>query len=479
MRLHWQSPLAISRDNAPVVVSRETCGLYLGLPRVGKTGSLCYQTIDAPGWTLATSCFIDIFQETALARVAGGGPVWLANPGQDGGWPSTMAFSPLTGCDTAEGAIANAGILMNSVPKDANSATWHDWGFQLLRLAMHAAALVPGYTILDARYWVQNPSDPGFAKALASPFAAPGWDEELDHVNERPEETLGGIIPAADSALSWLANPTMAALACPAGDDNFSAENLIDNGGTLYLIGRNTPHSTLAPFYSLLVAHILEVALKKASTMPGGRLAPTGTAILDEAANLCTGIDLPRMTSLLGGRGVTVFVGAQSIAQLKEAFGENGASAILSNSGLKVIFGGYTDGPTLTDLSVLCDDEDTWNWVKQQDGSKHRLAVSQRVFSPSRLRLIPRGRALCLESFTRPFLMRVPSVRDHPRYDPLPATFDFETPEPELQPERLALPAGSGAAGELTAGGIDDDAVAEVVDGIVVSAFTASEKGGY
>jgi hypothetical protein len=448
----------------PVYADLETAAIYLAPPRSGKTQSLAYRTLEAPGWALVTSGFIDIFRYTAGPR-AKDAPVWLLNAYGDGGYASNFQFSPLTGCHVSDAAIEAAGILMNAAPKDANSAVWDGWGAQLLRLAMHAAALTPGATILDARRWVQNPGDREFAKALASPYAAPGWDEELDKVAARPPEMLAGIIASADGALSWLASPTMAKFACPPEDHDFTAENLINSGGTLYLTGRDKPFSSLAPYFALVVSHVFETAMWMASKMEGGRLSPPGTAVLDEAPNICP-IDLPGLTSILGGRGIQLVIAAQSPAQMEKRWGPEGSRAILTNCGLRMIFGGFTDPQTLADLSALCDTQLTWRWVKHRDGTRSREESVMPVYPPSKLRLIPAGQALCLHSGSRPFPVRVPRVRDHPAFAELP--LNPADAEPQPQPEQLALPAGTATV--LPAGDDGDYDVDEVVDAILVDA---------
>ena len=422
-----------------VMAPREDCVLKVTPPRGYKTASMAGDVIDAPGCAVVTSTRVDIFRHTARNRL-GHGPAWTLNADGDGGIPSTLRWPALTGCHTPAGAIQAAGYLMDAAPKSEGSGFWDAAGAQLLRLMMHAAAL-GGYSILDAREWVGDPSHPEPGRLLGMPGAAPGWDAELDQVRSRPADMLGGIIASADSALTWLADPAVAAMAAPAGTaDLFTAGDLIRNKGTLYLIGADRPHSSLAPFFALLTAHIFETGNRLASHMPGGRLDPPGTLVLDEAPSVCP-VPLDRWTSFAGGSGWSVVIGAQSLAQIRRRWGLDGAEAILANCTVKMIFGGFDDPPGLADLSAICGDRRTWHHVKHPDGTRTREYVTERAWPAERIRLIPRGEALLVAARVRPAQIRVTPVWNRRDYSPVAADLFTRRPEPQRQAERLALTA--------------------------------------
>ena len=79
--------------------SREDSYLLVAPPRVGKTGMMACWAADAPGALLATSTRTDLYAHTAIPR-ARLGDILTLNPGGDGGIPSTLAWSPLDGCQS-------------------------------------------------------------------------------------------------------------------------------------------------------------------------------------------------------------------------------------------------------------------------------------------------------------------------------------------------------------------------------------------
>ena len=457
-----------------VVLSGEKVLGVLGIPRTGKTGFLAGVTLDAPGCAVVTGVRPDIISNTAMARV-GGGPVWILN--RAGGiFPTTLKWSPTDGCHRAAGAIENAGYLMAAAPKMQDSGFWDAQGGQLLQLALHAAAL-GGYTMQDVRIWVADPAHPDFMEMLGKPGAADGWAADLEGICALPGETLAGVILAARNALSWLSDPEMAAVACPAeGDDVFSAEEFITLGGTLYLIGDETPGSALAPYFSLLTGHIFETGRRMAHGSPGGRLDPPGTIVADEAPNICR-VPLKKWTSIAGGSGWRLVWGSQSISGLEAAWGEKDARAILTNSA-KLVLGGHSDPAELTALSLICGRRDTWRAVKNPDGSASRQPDTELLWPEERIKAIGERRGLYLDASVRSVLLGLTPAWKRPDYDPVPHDLFDDVPEDEdvREPARLALPAGSSpdssGPGEFDPG--------EVVEGIVVaaSALAGSREEG-
>ena len=428
---------------------RRLCGthedsyLIVGPPRTGKTGWMASVIQDAPGACVATSSRVDVLVHTAPVRAARG-PAWVLNPGGDGSVPTTLAWSPLDGCYTGAGAVERAGYLMAAAPKDSSGkdAWWEGKGHELLRLALHAAA-VDGGTIRDAAQWVRDPSDPAFAAALALPDAAPGWAAEHARLVDSAREMLSGIVASAAAALAWLADPAMARVADPDPGTEFSAEEFILSRGTLYMIGADKPHSSYAPYFAALTAEIFEAAKRVASNVPSGRLDPPLTLALDEAAIICP-VPLDRWTSEAGGHGVTVLAGVQAMSQLRARWGDEGGRTIFSNSTVKMIFGGLTDHQDLEALSAVCGDRDTWHKVKGT-GGKTRQPSSERLFPPERIRLLPAWHALVLHRSTRPVVARVTPVWERSDYQPLP---EAQAPVPAGLPVitdgiQLALPPGT------------------------------------
>ena len=101
-----------------IMATAEDFTLLFAGPRTGKSGWLAGVVMDAPGPVLNTSTRVDVWANTVIPRSAKG-PVYVLNPGGDGGIPTTLAWSPLDGCYHPAGAIEAAGYLMNAAPKDS------------------------------------------------------------------------------------------------------------------------------------------------------------------------------------------------------------------------------------------------------------------------------------------------------------------------------------------------------------------------
>ena len=411
-----------------IVLTHEDAVVAVGPPRCGKSGVLGNWIWDAPGAALVTSTRIDLFINTAVPR-RGRGPVLVLNPAGDGGIPSTLRWSPLDGCQTAAGAITAAGYLVAAAPQDKDKdAYWMQQAHDLLRLLMHAAIL-GGATISDVRAWAGDLSSMEPLAILDNhPMAIPGWADELAAIqmSDGAADALKSVQSTALSALAWLADPAMAAAACASPDRWLDAEAFIENGGTVYLIGADRPHNSLAPFFAAFTGHLFETAKRLAAGSPGGRLDPPLTLALDEAAIICP-VPLDRWSAEAGGHGVTLLAAFQSPSQLKARWGEHGHDTIWNNTS-KLIFGGLSLARDLEDISRACGDRDTWEHVKGGDGKRTRQTGKERTILPERLRKLDKGTALFLHRGVRPVITHLTPVWERPGYTPAtlrPVTAEF------------------------------------------------------
>jgi hypothetical protein len=115
-------------------------------------------------------------------------------------------------------------------------------------------------------------------------------------------------------ALAWLTDSRAAAVG-DGGEDRFEVRALLDQAGTLYLLGAED--GVVAPLIAALTAEIAHQARTMAAGMRGGRLDPPLTIALDEAALVCP-VPLDRWTADMGGRNITIHISVQSRAQLRQ-----------------------------------------------------------------------------------------------------------------------------------------------------------------
>jgi type IV secretion system protein VirD4 len=370
----------------------EDVTLRIGGPRTGKTGELCGRILDAPGAVITTSTRTDMIELTAACR-SKLGPVHVFNPSGMGELASTITFDPLSGCSDPRTATSRAtDLLAAGAAPGGNSGDrqyWTEQARRVLAALMHAAAL-GGASMTDVLAWV---ADPDTAAAAVQQFLRrspqPAYESDAGQFFDTNDRTRSSICATIMPALGWLTDATAAAAAAQGGD--FNVAELLNSRGTVYMLGADD--GPVAPLVTALTGHIAREARRIAATdselASHGRLDPPLTMVLDEAALICP-IPLDNWTSDMGGRNVTIHIGAQSRAQLRQRWGDTGAAAILNNTATLLIYGGTRDHDDLTAYSTLTGEryEETPTW--DDDGmvrslTRHRVPV----LSPAQIAQLP------------------------------------------------------------------------------------------
>jgi type IV secretion system protein VirD4 len=383
----------------------EDVTLRIGGPRTGKTGELCGRILDAPGAVIATSTRTDLIEITGPCR-SRRGPVHVFNPSGVGGLASTITFDPLSGCQNPATATSRATDLLAATSAPGGSGGdreyWAGQARRVLAALMHAAALGQA-SMRDVLAWV---ADPDRAAAQVQQFLRrspqPAYESDATQFLDTNERTRSSICATIMPALGWLTDPT-AATAAAAGD--FNVADLLDTRGTVYMLGADD--GQVAPLVTALTGHIAREARRLAATQPGGRLDPPLTLALDEAALICP-IPLDNWTADMGGRNVTIHIGAQSRAQLRQRWGDTGAAAILNNAATLLIYGGTRDPDDLAAYSTLTGEryEETPTW--DDDGAirsltRHRVPV----LSPAQIAQLPARHVVIIRRGMAPAVGRV------------------------------------------------------------------------
>jgi type IV secretion system protein VirD4 len=141
-----------------------------------------------------------------------------------------------------------------------------------------------------------------------------------------------------------------------------------------------------------------------AAARPQGRLDPPMTAVLDEAPLTCGPIPLHDWTADMGGRGFTLHIAGQSLAQLRDVWGHDRANTILGNTGSLMVFGGIKIAEDLDRISTLCGTH-----LKQLDRDDRRPVP---VMTPAEIGGLPTGTALVIRTGMRPVIGRAPMAWD-------------------------------------------------------------------
>lgn len=362
----------------------EDVTLRFGGPRSGKTGELACRILDAPGAVIATSTRTDLVDLTAKLRQRRSGPTFVFNPSGLGKLASTITFDPLTGCENPVTATHRAGDLLPGEGGSEEREHWVGQARRALATLLHAAAL-GGLGMQDVASWVANPeraSDEVLRLLRRSPVEA--FLDTAEQFLTTNDRTRSSITTTIMPALAWLTDPTAKAAAT---GGEFDVAELLNSRATVYLLGAEEGHT--APLVAALTAHLAREARRIASESPGGRLDPALTLVLDEAA-LVSPVPLDQWTADMGGRNVTIHIGAQSRAQLRKRWGDTGCAAIMTNSATVLILAGARDGDDLQAYSMLTADRREMVETEDADG-RVTGRTSQRVpvLSPGEIAQLP------------------------------------------------------------------------------------------
>jgi type IV secretion system protein VirD4 len=408
-RLSPGTPLLIlgTRRRQPVAVCRENSALYIGPPGTGKTGTLACHAADAPGALFATSTKTELLLDTIAYRP--GGRIWILNADGYGNIPTTLAWDPLEGCRSAAGAIRRAGDMIAASPRDQGGKdAWHeDRGARLLRYMLHAAAIA-GASMHEVVTWVNNPLSAEPMTILSSPAAEPGWAGKLEALLAESADSLGALVSSASAAIGWMDDPVMAAAATPPPGEGFSAWEFARSSDSVYLIGRNRPYGSLAPYFAALGAEIFEQLKWHAMESPSGRLAVPATYVLDEMPLTCP---MPVHDMLAEARGylITLTMGVQSISQLRARWGPDDGDTIRSACPVEVFLGGEKRHADLEAASAVIGARDTWT-----GSGGVRTPGSERLLPPEALHRLRKGQGVILMPECKPVLAALQAIWARP-----------------------------------------------------------------
>lgn len=380
--------------------------LLIGPPRSGKGLHIVINAIlDAPGAVVTTSTRPDNLTATLRARRRIG-PVMVFDPQHLAeGVPAGLRWSPIRGCEDpltamirATGLAAATGLADGGVD---GGGFWEGKTRVALQALLHAAA-IDRRSPAELFRWTLDPSAAADAVAIlnASPKAATGWAEGLEAMIETDPRTRDSIWQGVSLALAALADPRVLDAVSPDEDEAFDPEAFIRNKGTLYLLATGAGAGNSAALVAAFVEDLVETARRMAARMPGARLDPPMLLALDEIGNLAPLPSLPTLMAEGGGTGITTMPVLQSLAQARDKWSDDQASAIWEASITKIILGGASNSRDLQDLSTLIGERDEFtDSVTLGDyGSRTNQRSIRRVpiLPPDRIRTMPFGTGVVL-----------------------------------------------------------------------------------
>lgn len=402
-------------EGVPVHTSLEESVVLIGPPRSGKGLHLLIGAIlDAPGPVITTSSRADNLGATSELR-AGKGPIALFDPQGLTGQPSTLKWSPITGCEVARVANQRATSLIGAsgLGSSSSNAEWQAPAVTIMESLLHAAAL-GGKTVDDLMRWGNNPSEAKEAVKILTehPSAAQNWNLVLQSIIDGEPKLLQSKWFGVEGAVKGLSVPEVREVLKPnRAEETLDIDRFLTENGTLYIVGTKTGGSSAGPFLIAMMDAITERARELAARRPGNRLDPPLSLVLDEIANISGA--WPGLTQLMadgGGVGISPFAVFQSLAQARNEWGEQQATALFDAATVKIQLGGASNVQDLETFSRLAGQRQITRTSRshQKDGSSTSDQVHDtEVLSVAELRRLPFGWGLLINRNGRPILMQM------------------------------------------------------------------------
>ncbi|MEU3950103.1 type VI secretion protein [Streptomyces sp. NPDC029526] len=279
--------------------SRTGSAVRYGPPDVRHTAA-AQAVRDAEGPVLVLSSHPALWEETKDAR-GKLGPTHLYDPTHRCDTPARLHWSPTSGCEDKDTAVARATALLAPVrPASRLDQAVSDTAELLLRSYVHAAA-VDGRTVRHVHRWAQGLQVQDAVRILrTSPKAAPGAAGELEAALTAHPERRDMAQQLTSRALAALSTVNVRDACTPNRNDALALDSFIAEGGTLYVVGESIEDPRTAPgampLLTALASSVVEHGRRMAARSSSGRLDPPLTLVLDDVAAVAP---IPRLPELL------------------------------------------------------------------------------------------------------------------------------------------------------------------------------------
>ncbi|WP_338684631.1 TraM recognition domain-containing protein [Streptomyces acidiscabies] len=373
------------------------------------------------GPVLATSTKPDLVEYTLDARRSGERPVFVFDPQNIAPSLPRFRWQPIDGADDTQTAMMRAKALVagSRTPGSARqssegSAFYRGQAAKVLAALLHAAAL-DGAGLDHVLRWARKLTDPSPLGILtAHPGAGPGWADMLRTSTTGDSRTVGNTAVTLEAALEPLVHESVLdALRGGKGESPTDFREILDAGGTVYLLGKDSEANSIAPLTTALTEDLLDIAETHAVYSPAGRLDPPLLGALDEAPNIAPIPSLRQRVADGRGRGITVVYGLQGWASARARFGDDVADELASFTNHVIVFGGAKDPGFLKDMSELCGQVErvrTTRTTTTGDRGGESTATHtalEAVLRGDEIKALPEGHALLLADNLPPVITRL------------------------------------------------------------------------
>jgi type IV secretion system protein VirD4 len=391
--------------------------LAFGPPQSGKSAGLAVPALlEWDGPAVASSIKTDLLAATARRRRALG-TAFVFDPFGLAG-TETHTWSPLHGAGTWDGALEVAWRLAAAGEVDQRSVDSGDfWAIaaeQRLAPLLYTAART-GAGIDSVVRWAYGQGGRELHEALARATGEACGDAELADAHaaydsirafESQADRTRSSIEATAQAL--LRAYRFARVAGSARSCEITADRVLDERATLYLIGDAKASKLLRPIFLALLSEVVDRAYERA-TLAGGRLVLPLLLCLDEAGNVAPLPNLAEIASTAPSHNIQLVSIFHDLAQARARYGGQ-AETVVNSHRARMLLPGVADLDTLRYFGGLIGDEEAHDLTRTTGaGGTSRSTARRRrpLLAPEALRQLPDGHALLLYGRLAPTRLRL------------------------------------------------------------------------
>ncbi len=396
-----------------------------GPPQSGKSAGLAVPALlEWDGPALASSIKTDLLAAT-LERRRSLGPVFVYDPFALAGTPANT-WSPLHAARTWDGALEVAWRLAAAGALDQRGVEGGD--FWAIAAEQRLAPLLFAAAGTDARIesvvrWAYGQGTRELHQALATLAGVARDEAELDGANAA-YDAVSGFEAQADRTRSSIEATVQALLrayrfarvARSAAGCEITADRLLDERATVYLIGDAKASKLLRPIFLALLSEIVDRAYERA-TRAGGRLELPLLLCLDEAGNVAPLPNLAEVASTAPSHNIQLVSIFHDLAQARTRYGQQ-AETVVNSHRARMLLPGVADLETLRYFAGLVGDEEAREQTRTTGagGASRSIAKRRRpLVAPEALRQLPERHALLLYGRLAPARVRLRTWFDDPR----------------------------------------------------------------
>jgi len=410
--------LALGRRGSRVLWAEQRHALVaFGPPQSGKSAGLAIPALlEWQGPAVASSIKTDLLGVTAarrrrLGRVFVFDPFGLAAEQSD-------TWSPLRAATTWDGALEVAWRLASAGEVDQRGVDGGDfWAIaaeQRLAPLLYVAART-GAGIDSVVRWAYGQGGRELHEALARATGEAGDDAELTDAHaaydavrafETQADRTRSSIEATAQAL--LRAYRFARVAHSARSCEITADKLLDERATLYLIGDAKASKLLRPIFLALLSEVVDRAYERA-TLAGGRLELPLLLCLDEAGNVAPLPNLAEIASTAPSHNIQLVSIFHDLAQARARYGRQ-AETVVNSHRARMLLPGVADLETLRYFGGLIGEEEALDLTRTTGAGGTTRSTARRrrpLLAPEALRQLPDGHALLLYGRLAPVRLRL------------------------------------------------------------------------